>query len=156
MATATTHSNDTLQFATFYLGDLLLGIDIQQVQEINRVLEFTRIPHAASAVRGVINLRGEVVTVVDLRLALRLPKASVTRRTRNVIVNSGEEAIGLIVDQIADVITARADEIDPRPENISGIDNTFFRGVYKLSHGLLVILNVDDILSAIIAERSNA
>ena len=138
-----------LQFTTFQVHDLLLGIDIRQVQEINRSLRLTPVPHAPEAVRGVINLRGEVVTVLDLRRVLRLPPAEMTRSTRNVIVNSNGEQIGLLVDQVTDVVTCKASEIDPLPENLGGVDQRFFQGVFKLDEGLLVILNVAETLSAV-------
>lgn len=141
-----------LQFASFQIGDLLLGIDIHQVQEINRNLQLTPVPHAPEAVRGVINLRGEVVTVIDLRRVLGLAPAEVTRSTRNVIVHHGDEQIGLLVDCVADVVTASADEIDPLPENLSGLDHSFFEGVFKLEQGLLVILNVTHTLSTVAGE----
>jgi purine-binding chemotaxis protein CheW len=138
-----------LQCATFAIGDLLLGIDIHQVREINRNTGITPVPHAPPAVRGVINLRGEVVTVIDLRRVLGLPPAELTRSSRTVVVNHGAERIGFLVDAIADVITAENAEIDPLPENLSGVDQSFFQGVFKLEQGLLVILNVDEALAAV-------
>jgi purine-binding chemotaxis protein CheW len=140
------------EFITFYLGDLLLGIDIHQVQEINRNLEMSPVPHAPAAVRGVINLRGEVVMVVDLREVLGLPQISLTSSNRNVIVKNGGEQIGLLVDRVADVVRAMTEELDPMPENLRGIDQRFFKSVYKLECGLLVILDVDVTLAGICQE----
>lgn len=137
------------EFITFYLGDLLLGIDIHQVQEINRNLDMTPVPHAPQAVRGVINLRGEVVMVVDLREVLGLPTAPLTRSNRNVIVKNGGEQIGLLVDRVADVVRASGEELDPMPGNLRGVDQQFFRSVYKMESGLLVILDVDVTLAGI-------
>ena len=90
-----------LQLATFYVGDILLGVDIRQVQEINRQLGVTEVPHSSNFVRGVINLRGDVATVIDLRTILGLPSAEVTRESRNLIVHSQEESIGFLVDRIS-------------------------------------------------------
>ncbi len=140
------------EFITFYLGDLLLGIDIHHVQEINRNVSMTPVPHTPPAVRGVINLRGEVVMVVDLNTVLGLPPAAVSRENRNVIVKNGGEQIGLLVDRVADVIRAHTDELDPMPENLRGIDQRFFKAVYKLESGLLVILDVDVTLAGICQE----
>ncbi|MDZ4781612.1 MAG: chemotaxis protein CheW [Planctomycetia bacterium] len=140
------------EFITFYLGDLLLGIDIHQVQEINRNVDMTPVPHAPQAVRGVINLRGEVVLVVDLREVLGLPKSALTRSNRNVIVKNGGEQIGLLVDRVADVVRANTDDLDPMPENLRGIDQRFFKAVYKLELGLLVILDVNVTLASICNE----
>ncbi|WP_425614367.1 chemotaxis protein CheW [Anatilimnocola sp. NA78] len=139
-------NSNEVQYASFQVGDLLLGIDICQVQEINRNLQLTPVPHAPTAVRGVINLRGEVVTVIDLRCVLGMPPAEFTRGTRNVIIKHGGEQIGLLVDNVADVITCRADSIDPIPENLGGLESSYFNGVFKLDQGLLVTLNVAEAL----------
>lgn len=136
-----------LQIATFYVGDLLLGIDIQQVQEINRQLDVTAVPQAPSYVRGVVNLRGEVVTVVDLRTILGLPPKTIDGESRNVVLQTGEEAIGLLVDRIADVMTTRSDDIDEPPANVGGVDGRFFQGVVALETELLVLLDIAETLS---------
>lgn len=148
-ATATRASTTELQFASFQVGDLLLGIDIHQVREINRNVQLTPVPHAPEAVRGVINLRGEVVTVVDLRSVLGLPPTEFNRSTRNVIVKLGNEQISLLVDRVADVISCVSDEIDPLPENLAGFDGNYFSGVFKLEQGLLIVLNVSETLNSL-------
>ncbi len=136
----------TREFATFYLGELLLGIDIHRMQEINRHLEVTRVPHAPEYVSGVVNLRGEVVTILDLRRILGLEPREATRQSRNIVVNSSSEQIGLLVDRIADVVSARGGEIDPPPAHLHGVDGKYFTGVYKLETELLVILDIDNLL----------
>lgn len=138
---------EELQCASFYLGEALMGIPIQQIEEINRHLAMTPVPHAPPHVRGVINLRGEVVTVIDLRTILGLAPTELTPRTRNVIVNSKGEHIGLLVDRIADVVTAGGDQVEPPPANVRGVDGRFFRGVYKLDGELLVILDVEAVVA---------
>ncbi|MAT70712.1 MAG: chemotaxis protein CheW [Planctomycetaceae bacterium] len=135
-----------VQFATFYVGDILLGIDIRHVQEINRQLEVTRVPHAPEEVRGVINLRGEVATVIDLRQVLGLPAAEVTRESRNLIVNYDGESIGLLVDRISDILTIDAAEIDPPPANVRGIDGRLLSGVHTLKSSIVVLLNIEEAL----------
>jgi purine-binding chemotaxis protein CheW len=137
-----------VEFVTFHVGDLLIGVDIHQVEEINRLIDITPVPHAPRYVCGAVNLRGEVVTVVDLREILGLEKVEITQRTRTVVVNSKGEQIGLLVDRIADVIRVLPDEIDSPPANVGGIDGRFFKGVYKLENELLVILEVDTVLSS--------
>jgi purine-binding chemotaxis protein CheW len=136
-----------LQFATFYVGRMLLGVDIRVVQEINRQSEITNVPHAPEYVRGVINLRGEVATVVDLRTILGLPKAERSRQTRNLIVHHGGESIGLLVDRISDILTLRADEIDPPPTNVDGVAGRLMSGVYTLDSEIVVLLDIDEVLS---------
>ena len=135
------------QFATFYVGELLLGVDIRQVQEINRQLDVTDVPQAPKFVRGVINLRGEVTTVMDLRTILGLEPTEVTRSSRNLIVNSGGESIGFLVDRISDILTLRSDEINPAPTNIKGIQGRYFSGVHTLESEILVLLNVEEALA---------
>jgi len=132
-----------LQLATFYVGDILLGVDICQVQEINRQLSVTEVPHAPNYVRGVINLRGDVATVLDLRTILGLPRADVTRDSRNLIVQSHGESIGFLIDRISDILTVQCDQISPPPTNVEGIDGALFKGVYTLETELLIILDVD-------------
>lgn len=140
-------SIDQLQFATFYVGELLLGVDIRLVQEINRQLEMTPVPNALSHVRGVINLRGEVATVIDLRTVLGLPSTQQTRDTRNLIVHSQGEAIGLLVDRISDILTVRRDQISDAPSNVDGVDGKFFLGVHTLDNDICVLLDVEQVLA---------
>lgn len=140
-------ATEELQFSTFHVGDLLLGVDIRIVQEINRQLDITPVPGAARHVCGVINLRGEVATVVNLRSVLGLPAAERNRDTRNLIVHSQGEAIGLLVDRIGDILTVRPDEVSDPPSNIEGVDSRFFSGVHTLDTDLCVLLDVEQVLS---------
>ena len=135
------------QYATFYVGNLLLGIDIKQVQEINRQLNVPDVPQAPECVRGVINLRGEVTTVIDLRNILGLEQSEVTRTSRNLIVNSGEETIGLLVDRISDILALSSAQISPPPTNIKGVHGRSFLGVHTLDSEIVVLLNVEEVLS---------
>lgn len=146
---------DQWQLVTFYLGDTLLGVDIQHVREINRIAEITPVPHLAAAIRGVINLRGDVVTILDLRTVLGLPAHERQPAGRILIVNWEQELIGLLVDRVADVITTRAREVDPRPENLNSIEARFYHGVHKLERGLLVVLNVRDVIESLLIEGSH-
>lgn len=136
-----------LQFATFYVGDILLGVDIRQVQEINRQLFVTEVPHSKDYVRGVINLRGDVATVIDLRTILGLPIAEKTRDSRNLIVHSHGESVGFWVDRISDIHTLPSDQISPPPIKVDGVDGNLFKGVFKLEKEMLIILNVDEVLA---------
>lgn len=136
-----------LQLTTFYVGELLLGIDIDRVQEINRLLDVTAVPRSPDFVRGVINLRGEVVTVVDLRALLGLPKTESTRLTRNMIIKNGDELIGMWVDRISDIVSMREDDLALPPSNVNGIDGRFFKGVYTMEKEILVVLNLSELLS---------
>ncbi len=144
---AVAEGGGVLQCATFYLGDALWGVPIDQIDEINRYVEFTPVPHAPAWVRGVINLRGDVVTVIDLRSVLGLEPIEVAASTRNVIVSSAGEHIGLLVDRIADVVSARSDQVTAPPANVGATDGRFLRGVYPMEHDLLLILDVETVLA---------
>ncbi len=146
-ATATPTATEELRFATFYVGDLLLGVDIRTVQEINRQVDITSVPNAPQHVRGVINLRGDVATVIDLRTVLGLPQAEESRDSRNLIVHSQEEAIGLWVDRISDILTVRPDQVSDPPSNIDGVDGKFFLGVHTLETEICVLLDVEQVLA---------
>ncbi len=135
------------EFTTFCVGNLLMGIDIGQIQEIGRYIELTPVPHAPDYVRGVMNLRGDVVTVIDLRTVLELEPGEVTKQTRNIIVNAAGERIGLIVDRVADVVKVNTADREPPPANVGGADGRFFVGVYKLEREILVILDLDEVLA---------
>jgi len=152
MTATTTHetrlvSGQEIEFATFYVGRVLLGIDIRKTEEINRQLDLTPVPHAPAWVRGVVNLRGEVVTVLDLRTILGFEPAALTVASRNVIVRTDSEQVGLLVDRVADVVTVPVDEIEPPPANVNGVDGRFFNGVCKLESALLVVLDVQAVLT---------
>jgi purine-binding chemotaxis protein CheW len=136
-----------LQFATFYVGHMLLGVDIRVVQEINRQSEITQVPHAPDYVRGVINLRGDVATVVDLRRILGLPASEASRQTRNLIVHHQGEAIGLLVDRISDILTLSDDQINPPPTNVDGVDRRLMSGVCTLDSAIVVLLDIDEVLA---------
>jgi purine-binding chemotaxis protein CheW len=147
ISTKSVKSTNEVEYVTFYVGDLLIGVDIHNVEEINRQVEVTPVPQSPPQVYGVINLRGEVVTVVDLCKVLDMGDANITMHSRTVVVNSGHEEIGLLVDRVADVVQVRADHLDPPPANVSGVDGRFFKGIYKLDKMLLIILDIETAIS---------
>lgn len=138
--------NKTVELATFYVGDSLCGMDILKVQEINKLLEMTEVPLAPDYVRGILNLRGQIVTVIDLGSKLSLSDTETTGDTRNIIVNSNGEYIGLLVDRIGDVERTEEDKIESPPANIGKIQGRYFEGVFKKENSLIGILNVEEIL----------
>lgn len=140
-------ASDELEIVSFHLDGALLGIPIAQVEEVNHQLDLTPVPHAPACVRGVVNLRGDVVTVIDLRAALGLPPAALTRKSRNIVVRWRGERIGILVDRIGDVLRIGGGEITPPPANAAGIERRFFAGVCKLEGSLLPILDTEAILA---------
>ena len=136
-----------VELATFYVGEALCGMDILRIQEINKLLEMTPVPQAHEYVRGIQNLRGQIVTVIDLCRKLGLPSVEVDREEcRNIIVNSGHEYIGLLVERISDVVRADTDSIQAPPANIGGVQGKYFEGVYKTDNNLIGILNAEEVL----------
>lgn len=138
---------DSLEIATFYVGDTLMGIAIDQVEEINHHLDLTSVPQGPASVRGLLNLRGEVVTVIDLRVILGLDPTAITRKTCNVVVRWQGEQIGLLADRVGEVVVARRSCLEPPPANVLASDGRFFQGVCKLETGLLLLLRLEQILA---------
>jgi purine-binding chemotaxis protein CheW len=134
------------QHVTFYVGGLMMAIPINQVQEINRHLDVTRVPHGGANIRGVINLRGEVVSVIDLPRVLGFGSAEVSAKSRNVIIHHEEEQIGLIVDDIADILSILKSDVRAAPANVKGVEGRFFKGVYTTETQIAVILDVNEVL----------
>jgi len=136
----------SLEFSTFYVGGALCGINVLNIQEINKHFDITQVPQAADYVKGILNLRGRIVTIIDLGAKLGLEPVSETKDNRNIIVNSEDEHIGLLVDAIKDVVSARQDDIEPSPSNIGGVKGKFFQGVLKTEKDLIGILDIDEVL----------
>jgi purine-binding chemotaxis protein CheW len=140
--------NTTRQFCTFHLGDQYFGIDVLQVREIVRPQPITVVPLAPPAIRGLINLRGQIVTAIDPRLRLNLPsrESRVTQPVSaplNVVVNTEEGTISLLVDEIGDVLTLLAEDFEPPPRTMSAESRELILGAYKLPDRLLIILDVE-------------
>jgi purine-binding chemotaxis protein CheW len=134
------------QFCTFRLGEFFFGIDILQVQEIIRRLSFTRIPLAPTMIEGLVNLRGQIVTAIDLRLRLELPPRSADKSPTHVVINTADGATSLMVDEIGDMMELSDDTFELPPDTIQGIARELITGVYKLEHGLLLILDTTKVV----------
>lgn len=153
MANATKSINkNRVELATFLVGDALCGMDILKIQEINKLIDMTSVPQAPSYVLGILNLRGQIITSIDLSKKLGLGETNLKNDPRNIIVNSKGEHIGLLVKKISDVVQANTDRFEPPPSNMGGIQGEFFTGVYKTEDKLIGILDVEKVLS--IKERN--
>ncbi len=139
-------SSEDLEFSTFYVGGALCGINILNIQEINKHFEITKVPQSSDFIEGILNLRGRIVTIVDLGKKLGLAPVSKNNDNRNIIVNSEEEHIGLLIDAISDVVIAKHEDIEPAPSNIGGVKGKFFQGVLKTEKKLIGILDIDEVL----------
>ncbi len=145
--TADKVSSKLIKLATFYIGEALCGINILHIQEINKLTKATKVPQAPDYVKGVLNLRGKIITVIDLGKKIALKSLSEKKENRNIIVQFQEEHIGLLVDKIGDVFEIEANKIEPAPSNIGNIQEVFFEGVVKNENSLIGILNIKKILS---------
>jgi purine-binding chemotaxis protein CheW len=143
----TNRSKNLVELATFYIGDALCGMDILKVQEINKLMQMTKVPQAPEYVLGILNLRGQIVTILDLGKKLGLGETDISKDPRNIIVNSAGGHVGLLVRRISDVVTADMERRERAPANMSGIQGEFFTGVYKTNNNLIGILDVDKVLS---------
>lgn len=147
MAQHAQERSGSFQLACFYVGSALCGIDINVIQEMNKQMAMTRVPQAAQHVLGIMNLRGRIVTIIDLGRKLGLAPSKRTDTSRIIIVNSREENIGFLVDRISDVVTAKWEEVEPTPSNIKGVKGAYFRGVCKAGKELVAILDVEKVLA---------
>ncbi len=131
------------QFCTFYLDKLLFGVELKGVQEVMRSLGMTRVPLAPQEVSGLINLRGQIVTAVDLRRRLELEAAPAGARVMNVVVRSEDGAVSLLVDEIGDVVEVDENSFEPPPETLRGSVRTIILGVHKLNDRLMHVLDIE-------------
>jgi purine-binding chemotaxis protein CheW len=138
--------NKIVELATFYVGNALCGMDILKVQEINKIMQMTKVPQAPEYVLGILNLRGQIVTIIDLGKKLGLGETDISQDTRNIIVNSSGGHVGLLVRQISDVVAADMEKKERPPANMGGIQGEFFTGVFKTNTELIGILDVDKVL----------
>ncbi len=139
-------TKNIVELATFYVGNALCGMDILKIQEINKLMEMTKVPQAPDYMLGILNLRGQIVTIIDLGQKLGLGTAKLSNESRNIIINTPGEHVGLMVSRISDVVMADPDKIEPAPANMNGIQGAFFTGVYKTENKLIGILDVKEVL----------
>jgi purine-binding chemotaxis protein CheW len=135
------------QFSTFYVDNLFLGVNVQQVQEVIRYQAMTRVLLAPHAIRGLINLRGQIVTAIDMRSCLRLPPRAPEELPMNVVVRDGDNAISLLVDRIGDVLEADDDLFEAPPSTVRANIRGLITGAYKLPGRLLLVLDTERAIS---------
>lgn len=131
-----------LQYATFKVGENTFGVDVRVVQEVLRPHPITRVPLAPAAIAGLINLRGQVVTAVDMRQRLGLPPNDGERESMNVVARLGDGVVSLLVDSIGDVIEVDDADFEAPPETLTGPSRGLVLGAYKLDSTLLLALDV--------------
>jgi purine-binding chemotaxis protein CheW len=135
------------QLVVFQLGAELYGVEIARVHEIIRLQPVTRVPRAPSFVEGVINLRGKVIPVVDMRRRFGLPLAEHTRATRIVVLEIGDQVVGAIVDGVSEVLRVNAATVEPPSPVVAGVDSEYLLGIAKLPDRLVILLDLDRVLA---------
>jgi purine-binding chemotaxis protein CheW len=131
------------QFCTFFLGGYVFGVPVEQVREVIRYQEITRVPLVPPVVRGLINLRGQIITAIDLRRRLGLSELPGGELPMNVVVRTEDGAMSMLVDDIGDVIEVQEDTFEPPPETLQGLAREVVLGVHKLPDKLLLVLDIE-------------
>lgn len=135
------------QLIGFAVGAEEYGMDILRVKEVIRAPRLTRLPQAPSFVKGIINLRGDIIPIVDLRDKFGLESRTYDSFTRIIVVDVDGRLVGLVVDSASEVVRIPSDQIDPPPPIIGGLSAEYIRGVGKLDDRLIILLNIDTVLS---------
>lgn len=139
--------SDSKQYATFFLNNLFLGVEVLKVQEVIRYQEMTCVPLAPTMVQGLINLRGQIVTAIDLRRRLELPARPEGQLPTNIVIRSDDGAVSLLVDEIGDVVEIEDDSYEQPPATLNGVARELVTGVYKLKERLLLVLDTERTIS---------
>lgn len=134
------------QFCTFYLNGLFFGVEVEKVQEVIRYQAMTPVPRAPQVIGGLINLRGQIVTAIDLRERLEMPPRNGDTKPMNVVVRTDDGAVSLLVDEIGDVVEVLPGSFEAPPETLIGAARTLTCGVYKLDGRLLHAVNLGAVL----------
>jgi len=145
--TAEDVNDEVLQWVTYRLGEETYGINVMQVQEVLRYTEIAPVPGAPDYVLGIINLRGNVVTVIDTRSRFGLPPSETTDNTRIVIIESDEQVVGILVDSVAEVVYLKTSEIDSAPNVGTEESAKFIQGVSNRDGELLILVDLNKLLT---------
>ncbi|SOB57721.1 Chemotaxis protein CheW [Pseudodesulfovibrio profundus] len=135
-----------IQLVTFSIGEEEFGVNILQVQEIIRTMEITNVPRAPEFVEGVINLRGKVIPIVDMRSRFGLESKEHDKYTRIIVVEIGMIIVGFVVDSVSEVLRIPASSVQPPPPVVAGMDSDYIDGVGKLEDRLLILLDLDSLI----------
>ena len=140
-------SGQTMQVVSFALGSEEYGVDIAQVQEINRMVTITHVPRAPHFMEGVINLRGQLIPIIDLRTRFGMPRTEHTKNTRIVVTEIGSKRVGMVVDSVSEVLRIPTEQIEDAPDMIAGVETEYIRGVGKMGDRLIIMLDLGRVIS---------
>jgi len=141
-------ASESLEFLAFYLGDEEYGVDIQKVNELRRYEKVTKIANAPDFIKGVINLRGTIVPIIDMRIRFNLGVPSYNDFTVVVILNVHNRVVGVVVDSVSDVVTLSCDQIKSPPKMDSAIDSDYLIGLGMLDKRILILADIDKLMSS--------
>jgi len=141
-------ASESLEFLAFYLGDEEYGVDIQKVNELRRYEKVTKIANAPDFIKGVINLRGTIVPIIDMRIRFNLGVPSYNDFTVVVILNVHNRVVGVVVDSVSDVVTLSCDQIKSPPKMDSAIDSDYLIGLGMLDERILILADIDKLMSS--------
>lgn len=139
--------NELLQLVTFAISEEEFGIDILRVQEIIRMMPITKVPNSPHSVEGVINLRGKVIPVIDLRKRFSMEFHAHDSQTRIVVIEIHGMIVGFVVDQVSEVLRIQSNTVEPPPPVVSGVESEYIKGVGKLEGRLLILLDLEKLFS---------
>lgn len=139
--------DELMQLVTFSIGEEEFGVDILKVQEIIRTMEITKVPKAPDFVEGVINLRGKVIPIIDLRRRFGLSSKEHDKHTRIIVIEINNMIVGFVVDSVSEVLRIPAGTVEPPPAVVAGMESEYISGVGKLQDRLLILLDLDRLLS---------
>ncbi len=140
-------AEELLQLVSFNIGEEEFGVDILKVQEINRMVEVTRVPNAPEYVDGVINLRGKVIPIIDLRRRFGMVRKEKDKNTRIIVVELSGKVLGFVVDAVSEVLRIPKSVTEEPPSIVAGIDAEYITAIGKLENRLLILLDLDRVLN---------
>ena len=143
----TTVEGELLQLVSFVVGDEEFAVPILSVQEINRMMQITRVPQSPAYVEGVINLRGKIIPVIDLRKRFDMGELKDSADARIIVIEVANRVIGFTVDRVNEVLRINSDIVEPPPSICNGVDSDYIQGVGKLQDRLLIMLNLEKLFA---------
>ena len=140
-------SGELIQVVSFHLGNEEYGVDISQVQEIIRMVEITHVPRAPRFMEGVINLRGQLIPIIDLRTRFGMQRIDATKSTRIVVTEIGSKRVGIVVDSVSEVLNIPIEQVEGAPDMIAGVGTEYIQGVGKVNERLIILLDLTMVIT---------
>lgn len=140
-------SGEVVQVVSFRLSGEEYGVDISQVQEIIRMVQITHVPRAPHFMEGVINLRGQLIPIIDLRTRFGMSRQEPTKSTRIVVTEIGNKRVGIVVDSVSEVLNIPIENVEDAPEMVAGVGTEYIQGVGKLGERLIIMLDLSMVIS---------